>query len=487
MQVFSCEFLLLWGTILLLFYVKKGKRQWVFLLVGSLYFYIRCISAPPIVLVVVSISSYVISCLIQSERFKQRENAEIIKKQLKWMSILINLSCLVFGRVTNVVALLGNSYFTLKAIGYVIDVERGNEEPAESYFKFLLYLIFFPAVSQGPFNRYAEFAGHFKQRILFNYSEFCHGLQRFLLGCFKKLIMAERLALIVKYVYSDLENMPGLGILLATVAYALQIYMDFAGYMDMMLGVAMTFGIKLPENFARPYFATSVSEFWRRWHITLGHWFRDYVMYGFIMSKHGRRLTKFAKKKSKKWGKVITPAVGTILVWLCTGLWHGFHLSYLIWGIYYGLIICFSLLLEPVYEEMRKRWNINIKSRVYQGICMIRTWCFVLIADMMIRVNHLGDLETIGKQVLYRFGDIRKAYFQSFGWTMQDYVIVLLGGLLVIILSHLEERGQAVLQIVDRQSLLVRWGIYYAMFFFVLIWGMYGSGYDTSQFLYMQF
>lgn len=476
MSLFSYEFFIFWIVTLLLFYMVKGTRQWIVLLTASIYFYVRMTNAFPLVLLLVSVTTF---CGILYYEAGHK------KKKLIRLIVLLNLVYLVLGRTTGLFAILGNSYFTLKAIGYAVEVEREQTKPIKNFFRFLLYLIFFPTIMQGPFNRSGEFEERLSEHVSFDMAVMFHGVQRFMWGALKKLVIAERLAPFVDYVYGNLESANGFTIVAATIGYAVQLYMDFSGCMDMMIGVSDTFGIKLPENFKRPYFAGSVAEFWRRWHITLGHWFRDFVMFSFVMSPIGKKMNKALKKKWKKKGKLIVPVIGTMLVWICTGLWHGFGNNYLIWGIYYGIIICISLFLEDNYAHIKQKLHIKEGNILYKGFCIVRTWCIVLIADIIIRCPNIEAVGTAFGKIATEFGTGICFDSSLYEWSnTKPFLLVLF---IVFAVSCLQEKEVDVLALIDKQKLVIRWGVYYLLVFAVLLFGIYGLSYDTSQFIYGMF
>ena len=214
--------------------------------------------------------------------------------------------------------------------------------------------------------------------------------------------MTTRLEQITNYVYGNLEMQSGLSIIIGTAACSLWLYTDFSGYMDIMLGISKTFGIALPENFRQPYFSKNIAEFWRRWHITLGGMFRDYLMMPFIQSGQGRGLRKYFKRYGKSAGKLAPVLAGTVIVWFCTSLWHDFSWKYLIWGMYYCVIISGSLLLDGVYKKVRKRLCIKEDSRIYAAFCMVRTWVLLLVANVILQVGNFKDFCVVVRQIAGR-------------------------------------------------------------------------------------
>ena len=385
MQFLSTDFVILWVISFALYYLAPKKRQWMILAVASGLFYVAGTGGIPVGIILTGAGAYgcgiylarsleaqrkALSDIAEKERKKavkqgferRRRRVQIlyfvysvgILLCTKYMVVL--LPCLqmlglampgsdaFFARV---VMPLGISFYTLTAIGYVVDVGREQCKAQENPVRLFLFLAYFPAITQGPFNRYAKLQDEFEREHVFDYERMLFGVQRFVWGAFKKLVIADRINLFVGSVFGSVNGgLPGSIYALATVLYMLQLYADFSGYMDMALGISETFDITLSENFKRPYFSRSVAEFWRRWHITLGTWFKDYVMFSFVMSGTGRKIGKAAKKKMPRMGKHVTGIIGTMLVWLLTGMWHGRTASYLLWGVYYGVIMCISLVLE---------------------------------------------------------------------------------------------------------------------------------------------
>lgn len=369
-----------------------------------------------------------------------------------------------------------------------MDADRDERNCEKNFFFYLLYLVYLPTILQGPFNRFPQFKESLAERIEFDYTGFMHGIQRFLWGAFKKLVLAARLEQIGTYVFSDWSSQSGISISVGVVAYSLWFYTDFSSYMDMMLGISRTFGITLPENFRQPYFAQNISEFWRRWHITLGGVFRDYLMMPFIQSKSGRSLRKYFKKYGKNAGRLAPVLAGTFLVWISTALWHGLGWNYLIWGMYYCFIISCSLVLEGSYEKIKGRLRIVNSSKAYTLFCMVRTWSLLFTANVILQVHNLREFLAVFRRLIgCSFLDGAYVSLSALGWIRQDAFVLAAGLLILLWVSILKEKNKDVLEIIDKQILLVRWTVYYALLFSVLLFGMYGSQYDAGQFLYMQF
>lgn len=300
-------------------------------------------------------------------------------------------------------------------------------------------------------------------------------------------MIADRINLFVGNVFEGAGGIPGSIYALAVVFYMIQLYADFSGYMDMALGISETFDIFLPENFKRPYFSKSVAEFWRRWHITLGTWFKDYVMFSFVMSGTGRKIGKSAKKRWPKLGKHVTGIVGTMLVWLLTGMWHGRTVSYILWGIYYGVIMCVSLVLEPQYGIWKEKLSIK-EGKLYSLFCMARTWVIVFVADVLIRSESLSQAGMIYRAILMDFR-VREGILgvTSYGLSKYAFLLLAFSCLLWLAVSVWEEREKDVRRELAACPMAVRWCCYYGVALLLLITGIYGGSYDTAAFLYQSF
>lgn len=526
MQLISGGFVILWVISFALYYLVPAKRQWIILVVASGVFYVVGTGGIPAGLLLTGGGAYVCGiylrqslaaqgqalsqCADKEEKKAVKQGFERRRKRAQIYYFVYSLGILLFTKYmvvalpflqemglttlrmeaffSNVVMPLGISFYTLTAIGYVVDVGREQCKAQESFLKLLLFFAYFPAITQGPFNRYAKLQGEFERPHVFAYERMFLGVQRFVWGAFKKLVIADRINLFVGNVFGAGEiTAPGSIYAAAVVLYMLQLYADFSGYMDMALGVSETFDIILPENFKRPYFSRSVAEFWRRWHITLGTWFKDYVMFSFVMSAFGRKIGKKAKKRWPKMGRHVTGIIGTMFVWLLTGAWHGRTVSYLLWGLYYGVIMCVSLVLESQYGQWKQRLHIK-EGKGYALFCMARTWVIVFLADVLIRAESLSQAAGIYRSLLtdFRVGE-GILTVTDYGLSRYGFLLLAAALLLWLAVSIMEERGKDVRGVLAACPLPVRWGCYYGVVLLLLITGIYGGSYDTAAFLYQSF
>ncbi len=520
--------MILWVITFALYYLLPSKCQWMLLAVMSGLFYVAGMGSGPLALgiIVTALSTYVCGRLLAENLAAQKEALshctdkeekkavksayEKRRKRLQILHFVLNLGILLCGKYmsailpflregrllspvsdaffSRIVMPLGVSFYTLTAIGYVVDVGREQCEAQENPLKLFLYLAYFPAITQGPFHRYEKMRAEFAREHVFDYGRLASGVQRFVWGAFKKLVIADRLGIFVGNVFDGGRTQITGGIYaVAVIFYMLQLYADFSGYMDMALGVSETFDIALPENFKRPYFSTSVAEFWRRWHITLGAWFKDYVMFSFVMSDAGRKLGKAAKKRFPNLGKHVTALAGTMLVWLFTGLWHGRTVSYLLWGVYYGIIMCLSLVLEPCYASWREKLHIR-EGRVWSFVRMARTWLIVFAADILIRTGSLAQAGEVYLAIPGRLGIAATiGTLTDYGLGRYAFLLLLFACGLWLFVSICEERGMDVRKRLSALPLPFRWGCYYAVALLLIITGIYGGSYDTAAFLYQSF
>lgn len=524
MQLISYAFVALWALTFALYYLVPAKYQWYILLGASVLFYVVGLRGLPVNLLLTGITTY--GCGIYLRDNLAREKSEtgqcadkesrkalkaVYQKKRKGVQVLyiaFNLGLLLFykyavvaipwietltgahvGFLEKIVMPLGISFYTLTAISYVVDAGRENCEVETNFLKILLFLAYFPSVTQGPFNRFAQMKEQFERAHVFQYDRMLRGIQRFVWGAFKKLVIADRLGIFVDRVYGvEASTVSGSIFACATVFYMLQLYADFSGYIDMAAGVSETLDIALPDNFKRPYFSKSVAEFWRRWHITLGTWFKDYVMFSFVMSGIGRKIGKSCKNRWNGMGRQVVPIMGTMLVWFFTGIWHGRTVSYMLWGIYYGVIMSVSLILEPRYVVWKEKLHIH-DGKVYMLFCMARTWAIVFVADVLIRSESLAQAWAVFAAFFTRL-DIRAALsgqLTSYGLSKYDFLLLLVVLSVWLVVSLLEERGEDVRTYLAAKPVIVRWICYYGIVLLVLITGIYGGGYDTAAFMYQSF
>ena len=513
---------------IIVYYVLPKNIQWVWLLILSYLYYFTFSVKASLFMVFATVTIYAGGIWLESIQKKadaylavnkavitkdeKKAYKEKIKKNKRWVLLLIIL--LDFGMlaivkytdfaIENINVLLGKfgaepfglmnlglplgiSFFTFQSVSYIIDVYQGKYECEKNIFKMGLFVSFFPQLLQGPIGRYDRLGKQLYEGHSFNLKQVEFGLQRIGWGLFKKLVIADRAAVLVLNVFTNYEMYNGFHYILAVLMYSVDLYMDFSGGIDIVIGAAQMFGITMDENFRQPYFSRSISEFWRRWHITLGTWMKDYIFYPFSLSKCMNKFGKWCKKTfGNNIGKLLPVSLANLLVFFIVGIWHGAAWKYIMYGMYNGVIIAASGMLAPVYAKIHTKLHINPKSWWYQGFCIIRTFILVNIGfyfDMApdLYAANVMLAETFTKAHL---SQISMATVKAVGLSAQDLIIVGVGCLIIFIVSLLKEKGMNIREAIAQKNIAVRWAIYIAFIMFILI---YGSTATTSDFIYANF
>ena len=401
-MVFSSTiFLFFYLPITLLgYYLLDRRYKNVFLLIASLLFYAW--GEPKFVFIMMFsiVINYALGLLVDREKGNKPHQRVILTFMVlfnlslffvfKYLNFTIrNLNFLLNDKIpqTNIALPIGISFFTFQAMSYVFDVYRGKGKVQKNLLNVALYISFFPQLIAGPIVRYETVALEINSRQE-NLNDFSTGVRRFIIGLCKKLILSNSLAIIADkaFGYTDFTQLTVSLAWLGLVSYAFQVYYDFSGYSDMAIGLGLMFGFHFNENFNYPYISKTIPEFWQRWHISLGSWFRDYLFYPISISGWSMNLGKFARQKwGRTPGKVVPAVVGLAIVWFLTGLWHGASWVYIIWGCFYGFLLILSLIFQPIIKKITEELKINTKSYWFKGIQICRTLFLVLIADVFFR------------------------------------------------------------------------------------------------------
>ena len=258
---------------------------------------------------------------------------------------------------------IGISFYTLQAVSYIVDIYKEKFKADKKIGRVALFLSFFPVIMEGPICRYDQVAESLWEGKKTTYKNLNFGLQRILFGLMKRVLIVDRVNPLVLEIFNNYTGYDGGIIALAMVIYTLQLYMDFSGVMDIVIGTAEIFGVKLPENFKQPFFSKSISEFWTRWHITLGTWFRDYIYYPVSLTKKCKNITsKMRKKIGNYYGPLIASAIALFCVWICNGLWHGSAWNYIFFGMYHFVLILSGRIIEPLAKTINTKLHINHKN-----------------------------------------------------------------------------------------------------------------------------
>lgn len=397
----------------------------------------------------------------------------------------------VEGRLTVAAAVLpmGISFYTLQAIGYLMDIDRGSISAEKNIGKVALFLIFFPSIMQGPICRWQDLSGTLFKGTSISLERLSSGSQRIVWGLLKKMLIADRLNTLVKAVYDNYQMYDGTVIMVGALAYTVQLYMEFSGCVDIAAGSGEIFGISIPENFRQPFFARNVSEFWRRWHITLGTWFKDYIFYPVSMSRTVHQAGRFWKKRGMRHpGRVTIAALSLFPVWLCNGLWHGPRWSYIFYGLYYFVLITLSIAFQPLFERVR-RWLPMKDNRVYGALQLLRTWFLVVIGELFFRAEGFRIGANMFRKIFTRFrlASLWDGTLLGLGMDLWDFKLVGIALAMVFGISIMQERKIDVRKKIRGFPLFLRWSVYYCGMMALVIFGAYGIGYTPVDMIYANF
>ncbi len=494
------------------YYLFPKRTRWTVLLAFSLLFYLIISTYMAAFMLATAASVYCAARFLIKEVPHDAE-AAVAKKLLKRnktviaLTIVFNLAIIgvlkyfnffggMFGSllalcgasvkmpVLKIALPLGISFYTLSAIGYMVDIYRGKYKAETNFFKFCLFICFFPQILEGPVSRYDKTAPQLIEGHSPDYEGITFGLQRILWGLFKKMIVADRLYLLVRTVAGEPSQYSGIAAVLFMVCYTVQLYADFSGFIDIAIGSAELFGIKLQENFRQPFFARSAQEFWQRWHITLGAWLKDYVFYPVALSPLVTGpAAKLKKRVRNHFTKMLPTIVALFAVWLCNGLWHGPEWKYIVYGMYYFVIISAGMLTEPLFRKLYEKCGIDRQNAALKALRHIRTLIIILVGETIFGADNLKDAFTILGSVFRPYGG---SVF-ALGLDYKEWIIALVGMAAMLAAGIAKERGISIRGRMAAAALPARWAAYMAVAVFVVLFGAYGDMYQAVPFIYGSF
>lgn len=384
--------------------------------------------------------------------------------------------------VPKIVTPMAISYYVLIALGYLIDVYLGKIKATKNFVKMYLTMTFFPLMVEGPIVKYQEVADQLWEGQRFNFNNFKYGYLRIVWGYFKKLVIADRVAIYVNTIFTGTHT--GITVFIGMMLYALQIYAEFSGCMDIVMGIGQIFGIKLPENFKQPFLSKNVSEFWRRWHITLGRWLKDYIYFPAVMSKFNMKITGKAHKKLPKFlADIISNFIPLFLVWFTMGIWHAYGKKYIIYGMYWFTLILLGMLFKPVFDWLIKKLKIKTDCFSWRLFQILRTFFLVTIGLTIFRAPSLKYAVQMMKNVFVAGTD--EVGKLAGGYPNVNLILVCI--VVLIIVDIFEDKVKDVPAWMEKQNVVFRYFIFVGALMSVLIFGMYGYGYDPASFIYQGF
>ncbi|MCL1794941.1 MAG: MBOAT family protein [Oscillospiraceae bacterium] len=476
------------------------KFRWAVLLAVSLAFYSICDLRAGIWLVLCTLATFFGGWLVYGQKNKTLKKVLLAATLLSVFGLLFVfkfagfaanlLPSLLGGFSKGLLLPLGISFYIFQSAGYVIDLYRKKYAPEKNIAKYALFVSFFPQIIQGPIGRYDRLAPQLFSGEKPGADSYRHGIQLVLWGLFKKMIIADRAALIVEGVFKAPELHGGIVSAAAAAFYCIQIYCDFSGGIDISRGVAEGFGISLDKNFEQPLFAVSVQDFWRRWHITLGSWMRDYLFYPLSLSRRFGKLGRSMRKLlGVRLGKMIPSLFATFIVFFVIGIWHGGAWKYIIFGLWNGLLLSSAMFAEPLFAKMRKAAKVSDKSKFWHGFRIVRTLLIVGAGRILTRANNTSEALIMLKNIFTspKSSHVIAGAFMNFGLSAQDY-IVMAGAFAVLVISDIiEERGIPVRHFIEKRSPVLQvLAIVFALFA-LLYFGAYRDGYISPQFVYAGF
>lgn len=537
MSFTSFNFLAFLFLVIVVYYLVPKKFQWAVLLLASYGFYLSTGSSNIAYILFTTLFTYGAGQWMQLLRDKnqaqikalgdditkdqKREMKKLVGKKVRSiqvLTVLVNLGVLIFVKcsgfftaglnsvfgmfqwdatvpVVNIIAPLGLSYYTFNSIGYLVDVGRGKHDAEKHLGKFALFVSFFPSIVQGPLFRYNDVGAQLGQPHKLEYKNITYGAQLILWGCFKKLVIADRVAAIARAVFSAefvAGNFTGTQVFFGVLAYSFQIYCDFSGGTDITRGAAQMMGIDLPVNFEQPFFATSMADFWRRWHMSLGAWMREFVFFPIMLCKPVTAASKAARKRfGPAAGKIVPSVAAPFVVFFLIGIWHGITWQYVVNGLFNATLISSTVALTPTYAKLGRALRVNTESFSFRLFQMLRTFTLLCISRIIVKAPSLGAAFYMIKKMftsvdldffLGNNGDIYK-----YGVDEKGMGVVIFGILVLLVVGILRERGMKIRETIAKQGFILRWALFLLLLAVVLVFGIYGPSYDASTFIYGQF
>lgn len=480
----SIEFLIFFPIVAILYFLTPSKYKWTLLLSVSYYFYMSWKPQYIIFMLLTTIVVYLSGIKIENSRTQKQKNIFLT------MCLAINLGVLFLFKYFNFfnnsleqlaayfnikysipdfsfLLPIGISFYTFQALSYIIDVYRGNIKAEHHFGIFSLYVSFFPQIASGPITRADKLIPQFYENHRFDYKRVTDGLKIMAWGFFKKVVIADRIAILVNTVYNNPYSYYGFPLILATIAFTIQIYCDFSGYSDIAIGCAKVMGFDLMKNFEAPYFSKSISEFWRRWHISLSSWLRDYV----YISLGGSRTSKI------KWYRNL------LLTFFVSGLWHGANWTYVVWGLLHGIYQVISKLTYKIRNRFVSTIGLDKKPKLYGLIQIVIVFCLVSFAWIFFRANSLSDAVYIISNLFKGLSiESLNSAIINLGLGKIDLIILFISILALFTVDFMSLKKD-VLQSLSNKPVVIRWAVYYILITSILAFGMYGY----KEFIYIQF
>ncbi|OIQ30953.1 MAG: membrane-bound O-acyltransferase family protein [Bacteroidetes bacterium MedPE-SWsnd-G2] len=484
----SLEFLLFLPLVTIIYFSLPSKYRWFWLLLSSYYFYMCWNPKYAILIFTSTVITYLSGITI--DRINKSTSINQKVKYKNWcvaFSFSINLLILVYFKYFNffieninavvlkydfgetlpfvdILLPVGISFYTFQALSYTLDVYRGDTETEYHFGRYALFVSFFPQLVAGPIERSSNLLSQFKLKQKFSFNNLSFGAFLILRGLFKKVVIADRLAILVNTIYNNPTNHEGLPLIVATLFFTFQIYCDFSAYSDIAIGTAKIMGFDLMQNFNKPYFAQNVTEFWRKWHISLSTWFKDYL----YIPLGGNRVSSFKRLRN------------IFIVFIVSGLWHGASWNFIIWGGLHGIGLIFEQLSKPLKQFINLKLNIKTNGYSYKLFHIIVTFSFVSLAWVFFRANTLTD----AVYILQHMFTINS--FELLDTGLSDFDLGFSFFLIMFLITvQIIERKNNLTEIILKENIIPRWITVVTLVLIIIFWGFYPV--EPSQFIYFQF
>ncbi|MBQ7586967.1 MAG: MBOAT family protein [Lachnospiraceae bacterium] len=499
MQFNSTDFMFFYPAVLAVYFLIPKRFRIVWLLISSYFFYMRWNALYILLIAASTLITYLSALLI--ERMNEGTGKNLTKrKTVMLLCITFNLLILALFKYGNFVIeiindLLGTagisqigyrfgfllpvgiSFYTFQALGYTIDVYRGDIRAEKNIVKYALFVSFFPQLVAGPIERSKNLMGQI-DRIdefrVWNARRIASGAILMIWGLFLKMVLADRISILVDRVYGDYRLYGGTELLIASIAFAIQIYCDFSSYSVIAAGSARVLGIELMENFNTPYFAESIKEFWSRWHISLSTWFKDYLYIPLGGSRKGRLRKLF----------------NLMAVFLVSGIWHGANLTFIVWGLIHGIY----RVLEELSGSLRSRivsvFRIKTDCMSYHFIKVLFTFSLTVFAWIFFRAESVSSALFIVKRIFTAWNPwiLFNGGIYELGLDRVEMNIAVCAGLVLLLVSLIRRfREQKPDEFLFEQNIWFEWTVVIALITSIFIFGEYGPAFDAKQFIYFRF
>lgn len=492
----SIDYLVFFPVVILAYFILPNKIKMYWLLFASYYFYMSWNVKYGLLILFTTAVSFLCGLGLESiKQFCTEERRKLLCGIVCGGGVISNLGLLVYFKYTDflihnlktvsqrigisvqypdidIVLPVGISFFVFQAIGYLIDVYRDEVQAEKNPFVFALFLAFFPQLVAGPIERSKNLLVQLKRNQRFDVENVKNGLLTMAYGLFMKIVVADNISVVIDPVFQTPDDYSGMMVLFAVILFAFQIYCDFNGYTQIAIGSARVLGFHLRQNFDSPYMACSVRDFWRRWHISLTSWFRDYLYIPLGGSRKGKLRKYF----------------NTMVVFLCSGLWHGAAWHYVVWGGLNGLFSVMEEIWKPLKEKVILKLSIHTEMFMYK--LFQRLFTFVLV-DFTWLFFRSGLKESLHMLKMIK-DDFRVAWFINFDFVTafnDSYTLMVVAGslMIIVIIDILKYYGKDIKEAIFHQQIIFRWIIYICIMLVILYWGLYGTEYEQTQFIYFQF